>query len=904
MKKFLYLLILSFCIPVQNFAINGDGSFGSPFNGSLSSDMTWSGTVYVNGDVVNNAYALTISAGSTIIFLTIDADLIISGTGTLTAAGTTNSRIVFTKGTGNTDWGHISFTGTGICTLTYCTIEYGKKTGADFEGYGGGLFLDNTNVTLSYCNIQHNFAKFGGGIFVGASKNPSIKRCAFFSNVAEEAGGGLYMWNYSSCVVENCIFDSNHASGTTYSVYTGGGLTAQSNGSVKILNCTFVNNSSGRVYGQNLQFYGSVNSIAYNCIFWGPGEHISQTGTNSFVNCAFQTYIPFNSTNCLVLNSVNTATNGPNFVTTDGSNWSLKYISPCRDNGTTTTPALTTDYLGNARVGTYDIGAYEVQYSRWKTDAATTDWNTTSNWDGLATNSAQVIYIPSGATGYPTDSPGPDFTINSGNELILAPGAKATLGTLTNNGTLKLSASSTGLASLILNTYTKGGGATEEIQLYLTGGGSAFLEDYKWHYISSPVTSLSTNTFTGATLDLAQFVESRPALSLLQGWVAYDGYVYSTGLSNGPTFSSLTPGKGYNFWDNANNTFTFGGLFNTSNTAMSLSYSGVPSRHGFNLLGNPFSSGLNWDDIANSVYFPYPANTSKGIYFTHNNIQYTYINGLGTPGTVTGIIPPMQAFFTKTYSTLNTITIPAAARTHNSIPSTYKGSSVIPHVRLELKRDSISDEAVVRFDDLAKSDLDNDFDAVKMFISTTNTQIYSSLGGTDYAINGQPFPETFVEIPIVINVTKDTIHTITATQLQGLDFYTVTLKDNVTGFVADLKTTPELTFSVSAGTVTDRFILKVSNGTTGTEYPAASKNYFNIYPSNRLINIQTLADDWDGKSGTVKVLDLTGKTISDLHDVEFTKNSVIQVTGSGAKGMYVVEIRSGAKRYVGKVVIK
>ena len=79
------------------------------------------------------------------------------------------------------------------------------------------------------------------------------------------------------------------------------------------------------------------------------------------------------------------------------------------------------------------------------------------------------------------------------------------------------------------------------------------------------------------TIDIAQFVESRVATSLLQGWVAYDGYVYSTGLSNGPTFSTLSPGKGYNFWDDVNNTITFGGLFNTANATMPLGFSGLPT---------------------------------------------------------------------------------------------------------------------------------------------------------------------------------------------------------------------------------------------------------------------------------------------------------------------------------------
>ncbi len=331
----------------------------------------------------------------------------------------------------------------------------------------------------------------------------------------------------------------------------------------------------------------------------------------------------------------------------------------------------------------------------------------------------------------------------------------------------------------------------------------------------------------------------------------------------------------------------------------------VPAFFGFNLLGNPFSSGLNWDDIVDEVYFPYPANTSKGLYFTKDNTQCTYIGGVGIPGFTTGIIPPMQGFFTKTYSTGNSITLPAAARTHNAIPARYKGSTIIPLIRLMLERDSVPpDETVVRFDDLAKSNLDYDFDAPKMFISDTKTQIWSSVGGTDYAINGLPFPDTFVEIPVVINVTKDTIHTISSTQLQGLDNYDVTLTDNTTGFIADLKSTPIVTFTSVTGTITDRFVLKISTLTTGTEIPVTQKNIFNIYTGNGLINIQTIADDWDGKNGSVRVLNMSGKTVSEHQNAEFGKNSLIQVQAPSVNGLYVVEIRAGAMRYVGKVVVR
>jgi hypothetical protein len=211
---------------------------------------------------------------------------------------------------------------------------------------------------------------------------------------------------------------------------------------------------------------------------------------------------------------------------------------------------------------------------------------------------------------------------------------------------------------------------------------------------------------------------------------------------------------------------------------------------------------------------------------------------------------------------------------------------------------------VVRFDAAAKSGVDYDFDAIKMFISTSSTQIYSSLGGTNYSINGLPYPDPSIEIPIVVNFLTTGNHSINATQLQGLDNYSVTLTDKSTGFVADLKTTPVLTFSATVGTIADRFVLKIGTITTGTENPLSTKGTFNIYPSYGFVNIQTLADDWDGKSGSVKIQDLTGKVVGTMNNTTFSKNSLTTVHANFAKGIYLVELKSGLKRYVGKVVIR
>jgi hypothetical protein len=933
MKKLLILVFLfsiSLSLSAQWY---GDGlSAGTAFYGVINSTypmQTWNITNYPGGVVyvgrstsgqndleIGTGGTLTISQGITVKFCTISSDLRITGTGVLNASGSSSSLITFTKNAQAT-WGHISFeASTGNSIINYSIVEYGYKNGTTIEGYGGGIHANTSTLAITNCIIRNNYAQWGGGIFVNASKNPSISNCNIYNNQSLHAGGGIYCWNYSSSVITNCIFEGNSCLETTTAYYTGGGLAAQANCAIKVVNCTFVNNTSTRPEGHGIMLHSSPNSRVINSIFWGASDkqiYCYFTTSSFIINCAYRgiTYSTGTPVNPIVLNSSNTAADGPNFVTTNGSDWSIKYVSPCRDKGVDTYTGVTIptlDYPGNSRISTTDIGAYEVQYCRWKTTAATTDWTTAGNWDGGVPTNTRDVVIPTGATNYPIGSPAQDFTVASGKIMILEPGSRLTLNNLTNNGSLKLNASASGFSSLLINNYSRGAGATEEIQLYLSGGGDVDANNFKWHYISTPVSSLATNTFTSVTLDLAQYVESRPSLSLMQGWVAYDGYVYSTGQSNGPTFSTLTPGKGYDFWDNADNTFTFSGQFNTSNVAMSLGYSGTPSLHGFNLLGNPFPSGLNWDDIANSVYFPYPASTSKGLYFTRGNTQCTYIGGVGTPGDVTGIIPPMQGFFTKTYSAGNTITLPAAARTNSGIHSTYKGSSGIPLVRLQFSKDTINyDETVVRFDDYAKPELDYDFDAMKMFLSSSKNQIYSSLAGTNFAINGVPFPapETFLEVPIVINTTATGSYKISCIQLQALDGFDVVLEDKVTGTSRNLKIISLMTFSSEAGTIADRFVLKVGdNILTGIDDIDNRVANFNIYSSDNFINVVPLDDEWSDKTGSVNVFDLTGRSVGRIDNVGFHQDVICQIGAPGAKGMYVVEIRSGVKRYVGKVVIR
>jgi hypothetical protein len=896
MKRFIILFLI--IVPALSLSgQSGSGTLADPFYGTISTARTWSTSqspVYVgqsgtrNDLLIASGGSLDIQPGVIVIFTQGESDLRINGTGILRANGTNVARITFTNLSGNDYWGHIAFrNSTGTSVLNYCIIENGYSIAFGEGSSGGGIYANCNNLTISNCIIRNNIAPGYGG-------------------------GGIY--TASSPKIENCLIYSNYSS-----EYDGGGIFLAEGSSATVTNCTIVNNTAFSGLGDDV-YFGSSDAIIKNTIIWRSSIsyyliYFADTYSSSnLTNCAIveaydntDSEITTSFSTCVLLNVDNTAVNGPNFIN-PVTDLSISPVSPCRDSGTSSsTPGAappSTDILGNSRLGAYDIGAYEVQYVRWRTDASSTDWNSATNWTGGVPTSTSNVIIPAGAANYPVLTPAPDYTIGTGRYFIIESGACATLNSLTNNGTIEVINAATTSASLILGSYTRGTGGKENIKVTLTGGGTEEEDNFRWHFISTPVSSLNVSTFTGVTQDLVQYVESRPTLSLMQGWIGYDGYVYATGGYISTTFTALSPGKGYDYWHSSDYTFSFAGLFNTATVNAGLSYTATPiiNLKGFNLLGNPFPSGLNWDYIINDA--SYPANTSKALYFTRDNVQCTYAGGVGIPSDVNGIIPPMQGFFNKTSSAGNTIVLSTAARTHSNIHSRYKKSDeVIPLVRLSITEKNKTDETVVRFDENAKPDLDLDFDALKMFTYTTQPYIYSVSSGTNYAINGQPFPEEEAEFPVVVNVPVGGSHKIQAKQIEGLDSYYVTLTDKNTGYSAELKKVPWLSFFASAGTIKDRFVLKVSTNPTGIETPGVTDISFNIYQTDDFIFIQPIAEAWQGKQGSVRLVDLTGKRLSELPEVEFNINSILQMQSPGRKGIYIVEIQSGTLRYTGKLLV-
>jgi len=915
MKKIFILFILLLSGIIAN-GEDGDGTSSNPYYGTISTPVTWDPDDYTNGEIyvgtsthndltISTGGYLIILPGATIIFTQTTSDLIITGTGQLDATGTISNIITFTADDGETGgrWGHIRFdnmSGTNASSIEFCIIEYGRKDGSlgTPESVGGGLYANYDYVSISNNIFRNNYALFGGGVFIGAGKSPGISNCLFIDNTAREAGGGIYLYNGSASSIENCIFDGNYADGTLASYYSGGGVQfGVSITNAQVINSTFVGNTSDNT-GDS--FFTLSGGTLTNCILWGSDDQCgfhSSGGTVEY--CAIQGYSSSSHySNCFELNSSNDATDGPNFYDPDDSDWSIIFISPCRDSGTGT-GAPTTDINGDNRIGSVDIGAYEVQYSLWDGSEGTS-WSTSDNWEQGVNpgSSGSDVVIPSGLSDYPT-STGTDFTISSDNHLILEPGAQLTLGTLTNSGTLRLESDESDIFSLMVNSYTNNSGAgTEEIELYVTGGGTS----YNWHYISSPVANLSTDIFTGTTLNLVGYFEERPQASDMEGWVAFDGYVYDDGSDDDTySFSTLNVGEGYNLYCSAAHTFSFPGTLNAGDKSIPLSYTTTyeGTWNGLNLVGNPYTCSIDWDVIDEGL----DEGVSHAIYFfrASDNIIVSWVNGVGYDEDVTSIIPPMQGFFIKTSASSTSIDLIASSdRLHGTQPR-YKSGSLIPLIRMEFTDGEQPDRAVIRFDDQASNDFDDNFDAAKFLISESRNLLWSELNDKKFSINAVPFPEEEVTIKMVINVPEQGQYSLKATSIAGLDNYDIILTDMAQdNYKVDLKQTSEYTFSAEKGRIEDRFTITIGDFATGFEDIEEDKS-FNIYTYANQLNIQNMSEQWNNALVDINIYDLTGRLISKHKDNEIYKGETIQLPFNRPTGIYLIEITDGTRRMVKKL---
>jgi parallel beta-helix repeat protein/predicted outer membrane repeat protein len=123
------------------------------------------------------------------------------------------------------------------------------------SGYGGGVYNDNGNVTITNCTVSDNYAEGdGGGIYNDG--NMTMTNCTVSGNNAATDGGGI--WSYGELTMTSCTVSGNNAAdGNGGGVYIG-------YGDVIITNCTISGNTAG-YDGGGIYNLESHNLTITNC---------------------------------------------------------------------------------------------------------------------------------------------------------------------------------------------------------------------------------------------------------------------------------------------------------------------------------------------------------------------------------------------------------------------------------------------------------------------------------------------------------------------------------------------------------------------------------------------------------------------------------------------------------------
>ena len=348
----------------------------------------------------------------------------------------------------------------------------------------------------------------------------------------------------------------------------------------------------------------------------------------------------------------------------------------------------------------------------------------------------------------------------------------------------------------------------------------------------------------------------------------------------------LTAMKGFALWGDPGFTHSYKGTLNTGSKSISgltyTAFTGFPDKSGWNLVGNPYPSSVDWDAVSGWT----KTNLNNAIYVENNGGWATYVSGLGA-NYGTQYIAPGQGFMIRVSgSGGGSLAVNNNARVHNATTFFKRASAGASNfVRLEVSGNGYKDEALVRFMPEATSEFDNNYDATKLFgYIDESAQIYT-LGSTPMTINSLPECN---EVPLGIHAITTGSYTIAATELVDIPF--VSLEDIKTGLFTDLLS-GSYTFTFGPGENEVRFMLHF--GTTNLPDPAKAINNIYSYQQTAFIDLK------DQEKGTIFVYNAAGQLVRS----QVASKGMNEVKLSNT-GIYVVKVITAKSTIVKKIWIE
>ncbi|MFN5706314.1 MAG: T9SS type A sorting domain-containing protein [bacterium] len=519
--------------------------------------------------------------------------------------------------------------------------------------------------------------------------------------------------------------------------------------------------------------------------------------------------------------------------------------------------------------------------------------------------------------------------INISNALEIVDSINVSNGTIASGGNITLvsTASKTARIARIVN-----GGVSGDVvaQRFIPGGAGK----RKWRFLSSPinngaggiqlteyiddihVTGMggSANGFDNCTcLPSIRFYNETLNAIADSGWrnPSTINYQVNTGFAvevfvRGSR-STPDPFLGTSVPDNT--TIDYIGAINSGAITINLSYTnnGITNSDGFNLVGNPYPSQIDWmasgwtKTNIDRFFWSYNPDASNPIYggFDPNS-------GLGTNG-VTRFIPSGMGFFVKANNTGAQLGFTETVKSTGTPYNFFKGSSVAaskyPHIRIVAGDSLISDETILLFDSSASANKTDLSDIMKLFNPTIN--FYSkSKDNISLAFNQLPFPSNIKEDTINFSmfVFKDNSIRVGAYYMYLKELVDipawlgVDVLDRFTNIRTNIKDNP-YNFNIENTTGShgnNRLALILYHKPTGIEN---TTKQFGIYP-NPAQNTTNISN-YNNSIRSIKIFDMKSSLVKEINDV----NQSIDVSDLIAE-IYLIYIQTDKGTEIHKTIIQ
>jgi hypothetical protein len=523
-----------------------------------------------------------------------------------------------------------------------------------------------------------------------------------------------------------------------------------------------------------------------------------------------------------------------------------------------------------------------------------------------------------------------NLTVNNSAGLTLTNGVnlvrvlRLQSGNLRLNGRrLMLLSSPTGTA-LVDNIGGIVNGATATVQRALTGG----VTGYAYRHYSSPVATLPLDSLrTGGVVPIvnaAYNTSATPSRSTPFPTIfGYDESRIATVTSTYSDFDkgwfspaslseTMQPTKGYTVNAPATGTpVRFTGTLNTGNQSSGPLQRGTSANAGWQLLGNPYPSPLDWSTVA-AAQRP---GMDAAMYVFQSTSQYTgiyrsFVNGIG--GTASQI-EAGSGYFVRvtTTGTAGAVNLTNANRvttfgSQNAFGRTT--ADVRPQLHLRVIGADLSDDAYLYAEAGATTGIDSEYDAVKM-PNSTGLNLAFLAGTTPLAIQGLSTLAGAAEVvlPLTLAAPSAGSFTFEVTDLSNFGEATVYLRDAATGTQQVVAAGMRYSFTLaSAMAGTERFALVLRPATALAIPSPLALTQVTVSPNPARVSFQVEVPAVPGATLVEAELSNTlGQVVRRQSAALPTSGARFTVPTTGlAVGVYVLRLQAGSTTVTKRVVIE